>query len=129
MLFLVKSWVARVAVGIAVLAAVAANVFLHLGQPVWYVAIVLLTIVLLVVGKRASARTAALTSAATTVGVTAMFIFAGQAAAHRMEALAAQDFPSAMSIDHVLSPGPPIRCAGMCCCSRPSRGRYTARTR
>jgi inner membrane protein len=106
MFFLVKSLAARIAVGIALLAAFVAHVFTHLGQPAWYIGIGLLTIALLAVGKRASARTAALTSAAATVGVTAMFIFAGQAAAHRVDAIAAQDFPLEKGIDHVLSPSP-----------------------
>jgi inner membrane protein len=127
MFFLVKSLAARIAVGMALLAAIAAHVFTHLGQPVWYIGIILLTIALLVVGKRASARTAALTSAAATVAVTAMFIFAGQAAAHRVEALASRDFPSETGIDHVLSPSPTNPLCWDVLLLQSGSGRYIAR--
>jgi inner membrane protein len=127
MLFLVKSLWARIFVGFALLAALAANVVMHLAQPAWYIAVVLLTIALLVVGKRASARTAALTSAAATVGVTAMFIFAGQAAAHRVEAIAAQDFPSETGIDRVLSPSPTNPLCWDVLLLQSGGGRYIAR--
>ena len=127
MFFLVKSLVARIAVGLALLAALAANVVMHLGQPTWYIGIVLLTIALLVVGRRASARTAALTSAAATVGVTAMFIFAGQAAAHRVEAIATRDFPSETGIDRVLSPSPTNPLCWDVLLLQTGGGRYIAR--
>jgi len=127
MFFLVKSVVTRILVGLLLLAGLAAHVFVHLGQPVWYIGIMLLTAVLLVVGKRASARTASLISAATTVGVTAMFIFAGQAAAHRVEAIAARDFPSETGIDHVLSPSPTNPLCWDVLLLQSGSGRYIAR--
>ena len=127
MFFLVRTLAARIAVAIALCLAIAANVFLHLAQPLWCIGVVLLTAVLLIVGKRASARTAALTSAAATVGVTAMFIFAGQAAAHRVDAIAAQDFPSDVSIDHVLSPSPTNPFCWDVLLMQTGGGRYTVR--
>ena len=127
MFFLVKSMVTRILVGLLLLVALAAHVFVHLGQPVWYIGIILLTVALLAVGKRASARTASLVSAATTVGITAMFIFAGQAAAHRVEAIAARDFPSETGIDHVLSPSPTNPLCWDVLLLQSGSGRYIAR--
>jgi inner membrane protein len=106
MLFLVRTMLARILIGLVLLLALAAHVFAHQAQPAWTIGVALLTIALLVVGKRASPRTAALTSAAVTVGVTAMFIVAGQAAAHRIDAIAEQGFPAEQGVDRVLSPSP-----------------------
>jgi inner membrane protein len=106
MFFLMRSVAARVVIALVVLGGLAANVFTHSAQPLWCVAVVLATAALLAVGKLTSHRTASFTSAVLMLGVTAMFVFAGQAAAHRAESIAASSFPGEKNIDHVLSPLP-----------------------
>jgi hypothetical protein len=59
----------------------------------------------LVIGWRASARTAAIASAVAMLTVTAAFITGGYLAARHIDAIAAADFPADHVIDHVLSPG------------------------
>ena len=103
--FLVRTIWARIVIGFLLLVALGATVFSNPARPAWYISVILLTALLLLVGKRASARTASLTSAAVTVGVTAFFILSGRVAAHRVEAAVAQSFPSEQSVDQVLSPG------------------------
>ena len=105
MFFLLRTYAARVVLGIAVLIALAATVLTYSARPLWYIGVILLAALLIFVSKRASARAAAWTSAVATLGVTAMFVTASMAAAHRAESIAAQDFPSEQRIDHVLSPG------------------------
>ena len=105
MFFLLRTIWARIVLGLALVLALAATVVTYSVRPAWYIGVIVVTALLLFLGKRASARAAAWTSAATTVGVTAMFIVAGIAAAHRAEAIDAQDFPSETRVDHVLSPG------------------------
>jgi hypothetical protein len=70
------------------------------------VGFLLVTALLLVIGWRASARTAAIASAVTMLACTATFIAGGQLAARSIDAIAAADFRSDHIIDHVLSPGP-----------------------
>jgi hypothetical protein len=65
-----------------------------------------LGLALFFVGARASASTAALTSAAFVVAVTGMFILAGSIAARRIDSIADADFPGDRVIDHVLTPVP-----------------------
>lgn len=103
--FLLRTYAARILLGFLLLVALGATVLTYSVRPVWYVGVIVLTALLLFVGKRASARTAAWTSAAAMLGVTAMFITASLAAAHRAEAIAATTFPSERRVDHVLSPG------------------------
>ncbi|MEJ0037631.1 MAG: metal-dependent hydrolase [Gammaproteobacteria bacterium] len=105
MFFLLRTIWARVVLGLALLIALAATVATYSVRPGWYIGVIILTALFLFLGKLVSPRAAALTSAVATVGVTAMFIVAGLAAAHRAEAIAAQDFPSEQRVDHVLSPG------------------------
>lgn len=104
--FLVRTFVARGLIALVVLTAIGLYFFTHSAQPLWCAGVVLFAAALLAVGKLASPRTASFTSAATTIGITAMFFFAGQAAAHRAQSLAATIFPSEANIDHVLMPMP-----------------------
>lgn len=105
MFFLLRTVWARVVLGLALLVALVATVFTYSVRPIWYIGIIVLTALFLFVSKRASARAAAWTSAVTALGVTAMFIVAGLAAAHRAEAIDARAFPLEQRLDHVLSPG------------------------
>ena len=105
MFFLLRTYTARIVLGIALLVALVATTLTHLSRPTWYVGVIILTALLLFVSLRAPRRVAAWTGAVATLGVTAMFITASLAAAHRAEAIVAQDFPSEQRVDHVLSPG------------------------
>ncbi len=104
--FVMRTWLARVAIGAALLVAVVANIVLHRSEPVWALGIVLLAIGLVAVGRLRAPRTAALVSAGTMVAITMLFIAAGAAAARRVEVIAAQSFPDDTTLDHVLSPTP-----------------------
>jgi hypothetical protein len=104
MFFVLRTIWARVVLGLALLIALTATVVTYSARPTWYLVIIILTGLFLFMSKRASARTAAWTSAVTAVGVTSMFIVAGLAAAHRAQAIDAQAFPSEQRVDHVLTP-------------------------
>jgi inner membrane protein len=104
--FAAGSPVTRVLVALALLAGLCLGILSHLVPTLPYIGFIALTGILLVVGSRASARAAAITSAATMLAVTATFVVSGQVAARTVTALAARDFPGGRVIDHVLSPGP-----------------------
>jgi inner membrane protein len=104
--FLVRSLVARVLIALIVVAGIGLSVFAHSTEPVWCAGVVLITAVLLAVSKQAPPRAASFTSAGLMIAVTAMFVFAGQAAAHRAQSLAAAAFPNEAVVDHVLTPLP-----------------------
>ncbi len=106
MWFLARTLTARVVIALVVVVGIGLNFFTHSTQPLWCVGVVLATGALLAVGKLAPRRAASFTSAAVMVGVTAMFMFAGHAAANRALSLAATSFPSEANVDHVLSPMP-----------------------
>jgi inner membrane protein len=106
MFFLLRTIWARVVLGIALLVALGATVVTYSSvHPAWYIGVFVLTGLLLFVGKRASTRAAAWTSAVAAVSVTVMFVVAGFAAARRAEAISAQSFPFEQRVDHILSPG------------------------
>jgi inner membrane protein len=104
--FVVRSTTARVIVALAPTLAVVACVLLHLATPLWCVGYVLLGLLLLFVGARTSASTAAFTSAGIAVAVTVIFILCGATAARRIDAIAAADFSGERVIDHILTPVP-----------------------
>lgn len=106
LIFVTRSWVVRLIIALALLAGLILSVVSNLVPLLPCVGFIVLTLALLVVGARSSARTAAIVSAAAMLSITAGFIAAGQLAAHRLAALAAVDFPGDRMIDHVLSPGP-----------------------
>jgi inner membrane protein len=106
LVFAASSWITRVLVALALLGGVSLGILSHLVPTLPYLGFLALTLILLVVGSRAPARAAAITSAAAMVGVTATFVVSGQVAAHTVATLAATDFPGGRVIDHVLSPGP-----------------------
>ncbi|MDB6011181.1 MAG: Protein of unknown function transrane [Gammaproteobacteria bacterium] len=105
LIFTVRSKVVRVVIALALLAGLAAGLFLDLVPALACLAYVVLTAALLVIGWRASARTAAIASAIAMLTVTAAFITGGYLAARHIDAIAAADFPADHVIDHVLSPG------------------------
>ena len=103
--FVAKSIAARAVVATAVVAAVVGSVLMSPGW-IWLVLLALLTGGLLIVGRRFSISTAALTSAVACVCVTALLAVAGQVAAHDINSIAVREFPDDRIIDHVLSPIP-----------------------
>ena len=106
LLFVSRSWVMRVIIALALLAAPIVSVVFDLVPMLPLAAFIVLTLALLRIGAKSSARTAAIVSAAGMIGITAAFIAAGQLAAHRVDALATADFPGDRVVDHVLTPGP-----------------------
>jgi inner membrane protein len=105
LIFVVRSWAARIILGVVLLAGVAAS-FLPLVPLLPRVGFLILTVALLAVGSRISARSAALVSASVTVLITVTFIGAGYAAARRVETIARTELSGARVIDHVLTPLP-----------------------
>ena len=106
LIFVTRSTVVRVVIALALLAVPVLSVVTDLIPTGSCVGFLLVTALLLVIGWRASARTAAIASAVTMLACTATFIAGGQLAARSIDAIAAADFRSDRIIDHVLSPGP-----------------------
>jgi inner membrane protein len=106
LVFAAGSWAARLLVACALAAGLYVGLMFPLVPTLPYIGFILLTLLLLAVGSRASARTAAITSAVAMLTVTATFVVSGQLAARTVRTLAATDFPGGQVIDHVLSPGP-----------------------
>jgi inner membrane protein len=104
--YVVRSKTARAIVALAPTLAVIVCLLLHLATPLWCIGYVLLGAVLLVVGARTSASTAAFTSAGVALAVTAIFVCAGVVAARRIDSIAAAEFAGDRVIDHVLTPVP-----------------------
>ncbi|MDB6087938.1 MAG: Membrane-bound metal-dependent hydrolase [Gammaproteobacteria bacterium] len=104
--FVVRSTTARVIIALALLAALILSAVSQLVSPLWCLGFALLASAFLVLGARTSALTAALTSAAFMVAVTAVFIVDGQFAARRIDSIASASFPADRIIDHVLTPMP-----------------------
>ncbi len=104
--FVMRSKLARLVIALALLAALGVSGGLNLVPRLWCVGFAVLTGALLAVGARASARAAALTSAAIMVLVTGVFLFAGRLAAQRVDSIAALRFPADNMIDHVLTSMP-----------------------
>ncbi len=106
LLFVTRSTGVRVVIALALLAVPVLSVVTNLIPTASCVGFLLVTAVLLIIGWRAAARTAALASAIAMLACTATFIAGGQLAARSVDAIAAADFRSDRIIDHVLSPGP-----------------------
>jgi inner membrane protein len=106
MFFVLRTVAARIVIGLALVLALAVNVFVHLEQPAWWVAGVAVGAALLFLSKRVPPRVAALTSAGLVASITLMYVSAANAAARRVESLAAATFPAYQTLDHALSPSP-----------------------
>jgi inner membrane protein len=106
LLFVVRTWAARIILGLVILAAVALSVGSPLVPAFARVVFLVVTVALLAVGSRVSPRTAALVGAGAMVLITATFVAAGQVATHRIESVAAAESGSGRIIDHVLTPLP-----------------------
>jgi inner membrane protein len=107
LLFVLRSTVARVFVGLALLVALMASVLFLYFEPILpRIGLVLLMLALLVIGSRTSARAAAVVSAGAMIAITGIFIAAGHWTRGRVDSIAAAQFPMDRVIDHVLTPLP-----------------------
>ena len=106
LVFVVHSRVARVLMALVVLVAVAAAMWMHRGEPLVDLSIVVVALGLLVVGRHASPRAAALTSSAAMVVVIGVSLACGAAAATRADAIADSSFRGYRTLDHILTPTP-----------------------
>jgi inner membrane protein len=106
LLFVARSVTMRVVIALALLVVPVLSVLSSLIPTGPCVGFLVMTAALLLIGWRASIRTAAIVSAVAMLGVTATFIAGGQLATRSVDAIAAADFPQDRIIDHVLSPGP-----------------------
>jgi inner membrane protein len=106
LIFLVRSWLARVLLSLAALAGLFGVGWMHRGEPLSYVAIIAATLALLGVGRWASARGAALTSVGMMAGVVAISVACGAVAASRMDGILAERFPGDRTIERILMPTP-----------------------
>jgi inner membrane protein len=106
LLFAVRARLGRIALGVLLFAALAANVLLHRGEVAWLLGVAGLTAMLVLVGRRCSAQVAAWSATALMAAVTLCFTLAGRDAARETEALALRSFPGESLIDHVLTPLP-----------------------
>ena len=106
LLFISRTLLARTLVGLVL----AAGIVLSFGAGVvptsLALALVLLTSVMLALGRYAPARTALLVAIGVWLGCTTMFAVAGRAAAKEIAAIAQRDFASEHTLDRVLTPTP-----------------------
>jgi inner membrane protein len=106
LVFVVRTWAARIVLGVVILAALALSFASSSVPPQPRTGLLVLTVILLAVGARASYRTSALVSAGAMLLITATFVTAGQLAARRIEAIAAAEPRSGRVMDHILTPLP-----------------------
>ena len=106
LVFLVRTAAARWLMSAVGLLAVGASVFIHSGAPLWQLSVVIAGAALLAAGRLASARDAALTSAAAMALVVGVALTCGTVAARRIETLANRQFPEYRTLDHILTPTP-----------------------
>jgi inner membrane protein len=102
--FLARSVLARVLVGLSLVAAWLGAFAVHGLHPGWLLGFAVGIAALLTVGRKVSTRAASLISLATMACVTGVFVLAGNAAARQIRTIAAADFPGGQLIDHVLTP-------------------------
>lgn len=106
LLLLVRSVLARVFIGAALLTGI--GLAFGSGFVPWpmALALTLLCVGLLLISRRVSGTRAALCGIAVWLGVIALFASAHRLAGQRVEALMAQLFPGEQTLDHVLTPMP-----------------------
>ncbi len=104
--FRLRSLTARVLFGAALTAAVVLGAATHLVTSTLCVMLAAAILLSLALGAHVTARSAARISAAAALGVTLVFVLAGQIAARRAEALARGAFAGDRMLDHVLTPLP-----------------------
>lgn len=106
LIFIVRSTIARILLSAVVVAAVIASLLSGLVPHVICLSLAVFIALMVGIGWRGQERMATLASAAAFMVFTASFVVAGQIAARRVEAMTRMEFPSAHTIDHVLTPMP-----------------------
>jgi inner membrane protein len=106
LLFLVRSRVLRAVVALALVAGIGLAWGSGLVPAPFAVLLTALAVGLAVVGRRASPRTALVSGIGAWLVLTAVFVATGRAADARLAAVLAQSFPTARTLDTVLSPMP-----------------------
>ena len=106
LLFVLRSWWARVLLALPLLGSVALQRFVHPVEPVWWIAAGVVLLLLVAAGRKRSPRVAAAMAVALMVMVTATFVASRAVAARATDALATRLFPAARTLDAVLTPLP-----------------------
>ncbi len=106
LVFVLRTALARALVGAVLLAGAALSFLVGMVPRPLGVFLVILMLGMLVTGKVTRARTAVLAGVACWLLTTAVFICAGQLAGHRAGERAGEDFPTATTLDRILSPMP-----------------------
>lgn len=104
--FIFKTHLARFAVLLLMVAAIALCFFSGMVPQPLAVGYALLVAALLLIGQRAPAKVALAVSVTLWLGVTAMFALTAQTVRARLDAIAAGQFPESTIIDHVVTPMP-----------------------
>jgi inner membrane protein len=106
LVFLLRQRLRRVVMSLILLIAVGLSFGIGLVPTPMATGLLLLIVALLLVGKLASNRVAALASFLAMAAVLLMFVVAGRLARHQMNGLMAAQFPTASLLDSVLTPMP-----------------------
>lgn len=104
--FIFKTHVARFAVLLLMVAAIALCFFSGMVPRPLAVAYALLVAAMLLIGQRAPANVALAVGVTLWLGFTAMFVLSAQLARSRLNAIAAEQFPESTVLDRVLTPMP-----------------------
>jgi inner membrane protein len=106
LIFLMRSTLARWLLSLVVILGVGLSIWVHGGALLWDVGSLAAAAGLVLIGRKAAPRAAALTSAAAMVLVVAVSLACGAVAVQRIDALASRLFPAERVLDHVLTPTP-----------------------
>lgn len=106
LIFTAKTWLARIVIAIAGLAALGLGAYVNQEQPLWIAGILMFALALLLIGRAGSPRIAAMASIAAIVTITVAFFASGRITGHRVKSLAAAAFPGEVTLDRVLTPLP-----------------------
>jgi inner membrane protein len=104
--FIFKTRVARCAVLMLMVAAIALSFFSRMVPQGLAATYALLVAGMLLIGQRASSNVALTAAVTMWLAVTAMFVFSAQAARSRVDAIVAQQFPMSTQIDRIVTPMP-----------------------
>ncbi len=106
LVFLLRTVLARALVGLVLAAGVVLSFGAGMVPTSLAIALVLLTLIMLALGRYVPARAALLAGVGAWLACTVMFATAGRAAAKEIAAIAQQDFTSEQTLDRVLTPTP-----------------------
>ena len=103
--FSLRSRAARVFLGVVLVSGCIAVLVFHRFAPMWW-ALPVVALLLLAAGRRLSRGAAAVLAACLVCGMIGLFALARATVAGRVQAMAAESFPAADTLDIVLSPAP-----------------------